>query len=69
MGFYGYTDERAIDPGDMWVAGQSCWNRSGYSIGATGKYACCNIDFNGNICCPYNLTVDGNITAANANPF
>jgi hypothetical protein len=61
IGFYRYTDMRAVDANTMWVAGQSCWNLEGFSIGTPTRDACFNIDSSGNVTIPYNLYVSGNL--------
>jgi hypothetical protein len=52
---------RAVDANTMWVAGQSCWNLEGFSIGTPTRDACFNIDSSGNVSIPYNLYVSGNL--------
>jgi hypothetical protein len=69
IGFYKYTDERSDNAGDVWVAGFNAWSRSGYTIGTAVKDWCLQVNDEGNIICHYDLIVNGNILAANSNPY
>jgi hypothetical protein len=64
IGFYRYTDMREAEPNSMWVAGQNCWNRQGFSIGTPTRDACLNIDSSGDVLIPYNLTVAGTLNSS-----
>jgi hypothetical protein len=62
IGFYTYTDERAVNAGDMWVAGQGSWNKPGFSIGTQVKGACLNINSAGVVSAPYYITTPEVVT-------
>lgn len=69
IGFCNYQDQRAAAAGELWVAGQTCLGRSGFSIDTPIKNAALAIDSHGYISCPYKLTVAGNIAAAKLNQY
>jgi hypothetical protein len=49
-------DERAVNPGDMWVVGQGAWAEPGFSIGTQVRGACLNINSAGVVSAPYYIT-------------
>ena len=67
IGFYKYTDQRAVAAGDMCLAGQNCWNTIGYAIGTTTKDACFSLNSSGHVAIPYHLVIDGAITCTSRN--
>jgi hypothetical protein len=62
IGFYKYTDERAVAAGDMWVVGQGAWNEPGFSIGTPTRGACLNINSEGAVSVPNYTTTPAIMT-------
>jgi hypothetical protein len=66
IGYYSLNDSRAVNAGEMWVSGISCWSKTGYSIGTSVKHSCLNINTAGDITIPYILNTS-NIIVHNLN--
>jgi hypothetical protein len=56
IGFYKYTDMRENAAGAMWLIGQNCWAREGFSIGTPGLDSCLNINNVGDVNIPVALS-------------
>jgi hypothetical protein len=61
---------RAAVSGDLWAVGQNNWGTvNTFTSGTPVKNACLKPTEDGYVTIPYNLIVNGDITAANSNPF
>jgi hypothetical protein len=62
VGLYKHSDLRAIDAGDMFVAGINCWGRDGYTIGTPVTGYCLNITDGGAVHLQHSLTAEEVLT-------